>query len=383
MRILVAPDKFKGSLTATAAAGAIRRGWSRVFPKARYDLAPLADGGDGFLEALVTSAGGRIEKVPGVEDALFRRRTVPLGWIDGGKTAVIEMALVCGLAALAPRERKPLKTTTYGLGRLLLHATRKGARRILLGLGGSATNDAGMGLAAALGYQFLDGKGKALSPMGGNLGRVRRIDSSSRVPVAPVVAAVDVQNPLYGAEGAARIFAPQKGATPRQVVELDRGLRHFAGLAGEKAARLPGTGAAGGAAYGLVVFTGAELRPGFDIVADALGLAERVRRADLVITGEGCLDAQTAYGKAPEQVRAMAARLRKPVFAFAGIVRQAGDFDAAFPLIEAGDDPAPAMATAARRLQDVAARAASAYACGLGRKRAGRQGGLVQPGNTK
>jgi len=372
MRILVAPDKFKGSLTATAAAGAIRLGWSRVFPKARYDLAPLADGGDGFLEALVTSAGGRIEKVPWVEDALFRRRSVPLGWIDGGKTAVIEMALVCGLAALAHRERKPLETTTFGLGRLLRHATRKGARRILLGLGGSATNDGGMGLAAAIGYVFLDGRGKVLPPVGGNLGKVRRIDRSSRVTVAPVVAAVDVQNPLYGAEGAARIFAPQKGATPRQVVELDRGLRHFAGLAGERAARFPGTGAAGGAAYGLVVFTGAELRPGFDIVADALGLAERVRRADLVITGEGCLDAQTAYGKAPEQVRAMAARLRKPVFAFAGIVRQAGDFDAAFPLIEAGDDPAPAMATAARRLQEVAARAASAYACGLGRKKAGR-----------
>jgi glycerate 2-kinase len=364
MRILVAPDKFKGSMTAMEAAGAIRKGWKKVFPRAQFDLAPLSDGGDGFLEALVASSGGKVERVPGVEDALFRRTTVPLGWIDQGSTAVIELAQVCGLAALAQRERNPLKTTTFGMGRLIRHATRKGAKRILVGLGGSATNDGGMGLAAALGVRFLDARGREISPVGGNLGKIHRIDRSALEDVSPIVAAVDVRNPLFGAQGAAWIFSPQKGATPAQVRLLDRGLRHFAGRAGIEAARLPGAGAAGGTSYGMIVFAGAKLSPGFDIVAQALGLAERVKQADLVITGEGCLDAQTAFGKAPEQMRALAAKAGKPVFAFAGVVRQAGKFQAAFPLVEVGDDPAPAMASPAGRLERIAARAAAAYACG-------------------
>ncbi len=365
MRILVAPDKFKGSMTAMEAACAIRKGWKKVFPRAQFDLAPLSDGGDGFLEALVASSGGKIERVPGVEDALFRRKTVSLGWIDQGSTAVIEMALICGLAALAQRERNPLKTTTYGMGRLIRHATRKGARRILVGLGGSATNDGGMGLAAALGVRFLDALGGMIPPVGGNLGKIRRIDRSALEKVSPMIAAVDVRNPLFGAQGAARIFSPQKGATPAQVRSLESGLRHFAGLAGLQAARLPGTGAAGGTSYGMIVFAGAKLNPGFAIVAQALGLADRVKQADLVITGEGCLDDQTAFGKAPEQMRALAAKAGKPVFAFAGVVREAGKFQAAFPLVEIGDDPAPAMASPAGRLEIVAARAAAAYACGL------------------
>lgn len=362
MHLLIAPDKFKGSLTALEAARAIASGWRKSFPRASFDLAPLADGGDGFMEALVAADGGKIERVRGIEDALFRKRTVPLGWIGRGRTAVIEMAQVCGLAALPPAERDPERTTTYGLGRLMRHATRCGARRILFGLGGSATNDGGMGLAAALGFRFLDGQGRELRGVGGDLHRIASIDPSRRGVVVPVVAAVDVINPLFGKDGAARVFAPQKGADAAAVRRLDAGLKHLASLVGAGAATVAGAGAAGGTAYGLMVFCGAEIRPGFDLVAEALDLERRVRRADLIITGEGCLDAQTAFGKAPERLRQWAEAAGKPILAFAGSVRAARGFDAVFSLMKPGVSLEAAQAHAGPLLEATAAEAASAWA---------------------
>jgi len=361
MRILIAPDKFKGTLTAREAAEALAAGWKRADPRARLDLAPLADGGDGFLEALVTACRGKIEEVRGVEDALFRKRRVPLGWLDRGRTAVIEMARVCGLAQLEPQKRNPEATTTFGLGRLIRHASGRGAQRILLGLGGSATHDAGMGLAAGLGFRFLDRRGKVLEPVGENLGRVVRIDPAKRRSVRGVVAAVDVDNPLCGPRGAARVFAPQKGASAAMVRRLEAGTRVFAALAGARAALEPGAGAAGGAAYGLLVFCGASMQPGFGLVAEALDLEARVRRADLILTGEGCLDAQTTHGKAPEQLRRLARAAGKPVLAFAGAVRGAHAFDAALPLMRPGVRREDAETHAALMLDAAAAEAAAVW----------------------
>lgn len=324
MRVLIAPDKFKGCLGAAAVAQELAKGWKAACPRARIDCAPLADGGDGFLEAVVAAARGRIERVRGIEDARFRKRTVPLGWIDRGRTAVVELAQVCGLAALAPEERNPEETTTLGLGRLIRHAAARGARRILCGLGGSATNDGGIGLATGLGFRFLDAQGRPVRPTGGHLERVVRIDPRRRVALPPLVAAVDVTNPLWGPEGAARVFARQKGADAAMVRRLERGLRHWAGWVGPTAATVPGAGAAGGAAYGLLVFCGAEIRPGFDLVAEALQLEKRILQADVVVTGEGCLDAQTALGKAPERMRRLARRAGRPVLAVAGMTRLKG-----------------------------------------------------------
>jgi glycerate kinase len=361
MRVLVAPDKFKGSLTAREAAAALGRGWKRGCPGARLDLAALADGGDGFLEVLVAARGGRVEAVRGIEDAVFRRRTVPLGWIDRERTAVIEMARVCGLAELDKPLRNPEATTTLGLGRLLRHALRRGAGQVWIGLGGSATHDGGMGLAQGMGFRFFDRRGRKLEPVGAHLGRVARIDPAGWCPARSVVAAVDVDNPLFGPQGAAAVFAPQKGASPAMVRRLDAGSSHFAALAGARAAREPGAGAAGGAAYGLMVFCGAALQPGFDLVAEALDLEARVRRADLVLTGEGCLDGQTARGKGPERLRRMARAAGKPVLAFAGSVLGPHRFDAAVPLMRSGLDLEAAQAHASALLETAAADAGAVW----------------------
>jgi glycerate kinase len=332
MKILIAPDKLKGALSAADAAHCIEKGFRVHFPKAVYRHVPLADGGEGFLDALLDGTKGKRIYVNGVRDALMRPRRVCYGWLPGPRLAVIELPLVAGWAQLKPKERDPLRTTTYGVGQLILHAARKGARKIIVGLGGSATNDAGAGLGQALGYRLLDVRGKVVKPGGGELGGVMQVEAPDDLQLPEIVAAVDVQSPLCGKSGASHVFGPQKGASPADVLKLDANLRHFSNLVNPRAALVPGAGAAGGTSYGLMCFAGAKLQPGFDLVSEARNLEEEVRKADLIITAEGSLDAQTSVGKAPERLRQLAALHGKPIMALAGRVETGNAFSLALSL---------------------------------------------------
>jgi glycerate kinase len=324
MRIVVAPDSFKGSLSALAVAEAMERGVRSVFPDASVARVPIADGGEGTVEALVAATGGRLES---------RRVTGPLGepvearWgvLGDGRTAVVEMAAASGLT-LVPRERRdPRVTTTRGTGELVRAALDAGLRRVVVGLGGSATNDGGTGLARALGIRFLDDAGRDLPEGGAALARLARVDLAgrdARIAAAEVVVACDVDNPLTGPRGASAVYGPQKGATPAMVAELDAALERYARVAREATGRdvagLPGAGAAGGLGAGLLFFTPARLRPGVEIVLETTGFDALVRGADLVLTGEGRTDFQTAMGKAPVGVAAAAKRQGVPVVCLSG-----------------------------------------------------------------
>jgi len=303
-------------------------GAARALPGAELVQIPIADGGDGTVEALVAAAGGaaRSIRVRGPLEESVRAR---YGLIDGGTTAVIEMAQAAGLALVPADRRDPRITSTYGVGELLQHAFDAGARRFIVGIGGSATNDGGAGMAQALGYHLLDDSGRELPPGGAALSRLARIHvggvhsdwSRARVEVAS-----DVSNPLTGPQGASAVYGPQKGATPRVVAELDRALHRLAELIardlGAQVEELPGGGAAGGLGAGLVAFVGGRLRAGAEMILEALHLAERLRGADLVITGEGRLDQQTArFGKGPAQVARHARTAGVPVVAVAGALQ--------------------------------------------------------------
>lgn len=328
MKILIAPDSFKGSLAAADVAGAIERGVRRVLPHAEIECIPLADGGEGTVGALVAATGGQIvyERVTGPlgepVDAFF-------GILGDGTTAVIEMAAASGLPLVPPGRRDPLRTTTRGTGELIRLALERGCQKIIVGIGGSATNDGGAGMAQALGVSFRDSNGREIGPGGGELIRIHALDVSgldSRIAGTRVVVACDVDNPLVGPKGASAVYGPQKGATPEQVEALDRGLAHFANVIerslGIGVADLPGAGAAGGLGGGLVAFAGASLEPGIGIVLDAVNFHTRVQGADLVVTGEGAIDHQTAYGKVPVGVARVAKKARVPVVAVGGSVSQ-------------------------------------------------------------
>src|SRR6266550_3489374 len=309
MRIVVAPNAFKGSLSALAAAKAIGDGIRLADPDADLTLVPIADGGDGTVDALVAGADGQ-HRVLRVRGPLTDPVDADYGVIDGGKTAVIEMAKAAGLALLPQDKRDPRVTTTYGVGELLQHAYEGGARHFIVGIGGSATNDGGAGMAQALGYHLLDTQGHELPPGGLALQKLARIHKGgvhADWQQAEVDVACDVTNPLTGPSGASAVYGPQKGATPEMVAELDAALRHFAEIIrrdlGRDVEPLPGAGAAGGLGAGLVAFTGARLRPGAEMVMEAIRLDERLAGAQLVITGEGRLDSQTArFGKGPAAV---------------------------------------------------------------------------------
>lgn len=326
MRIVIAPDKFKGSLTAPEAADAIARGVRETLSSPTLDLCPVADGGEGTVDALVAATGGRIER---------RRVTGPLPWmkieaafgvLGDGKTAVVEMAAASGLAFLAPADRDPLATTTFGTGELLLAAaTVPGVEHVVLGIGGSATCDAGIGCAQACGLPVILEDGQPVAPTeplcGRDLPAVVLVKHGRGSPVERVriTVACDVRSPLYGPDGAAPVFGPQKGATPEVVRELDDSLRRLAERLGKVAeAQRPGAGAAGGLGFGMLAFFGATLRPGFDIVADATRLRDRLRGADLCLTGEGRLDASSLTGKAPIGVARMCKELGVPCVALVG-----------------------------------------------------------------
>ena len=325
----IAPDSFKGAISAEGAARAIAEGLSASFPKAEFRLIPMADGGEGTVDAWAAStAATRIRAT--VRDPLGRPVKAEYAFEATSRTAVIEMAAASGLPLLVPGERNPLATSTYGTGELVRDALDHGARHIILGIGGSATNDGGAGLASALGVRLLDAKGRELTPGGAALARLAEIDLSDldpRIAKTRFEAACDVTNPLCGPSGASAVYGPQKGASQKDVGTLDAALRHLAevaastpGIAKRASPETPGAGAAGGLGFGLLAFCGARLRSGVKIIAESVGLRERLAGCDLVITGEGRLDAQTMNGKTPAGVAQAARRAGVPCIAICGCV---------------------------------------------------------------
>jgi glycerate 2-kinase len=321
MRVLVAPDKFRGTLTARQAAEAVATGWRRTRPDDRLDLAPMADGGEGTMTALVDALGGEVVRITATGPR-GDQVEAEFGIADGadGRLAIVEMASASGLALLSPSRRDPRLTTTRGTGELILAALGHAPARLIIGSGGSATNDGGAGMAQALGVRLLDEQGRELGAGGAALAGLTRVDATGidrRLRDVICVAATDVDNPLTGPAGASVIYAPQKGASADDVVVLDRALAHLAAIVqrdlGLDLRNEPGAGAAGGLGFGLMAFLGAHVRPGFDVVAEALGLSSRVAEADLAITGEGRLDAQSLRGKTPAGILRLGRELSVPV----------------------------------------------------------------------
>jgi glycerate kinase len=331
VKIVVAPDSFKGSLPASAVALAMARGVKAVLPSAEVVEIPVADGGEGTVEALVASTGGRFMAAE-VDDPLGRPVSARYGFLGDAKTAVIEMAAASGLPLVPPGQRNPMKTSTFGTGQLILHAAGKGAAAMILGIGGSATVDGGTGMARALGIRLLDSAGRPLCGGGEILAEIARIDASGRAAVldgVTFVVACDVTNPLTGPQGAAAVYGPQKGATPAQVAALEKGLANLArriredlGLDVES---LGGAGAAGGLGAGMAAFLGARLESGIEIVLEAAGLRKHLQDAALVFTGEGKVDGQSAFGKAAAGVASAAREAGVPVILLAGAVGQGAE----------------------------------------------------------
>jgi glycerate kinase len=325
-RILVAPLEFKGSLTAVQAARAMELGVKRGWPEAEVTRLPMADGGPGTANALVEALSGQWHTVL-VHDALGRPLEAEWSSWDNGRSGVVEMARASGLALLDPAERDARVTTTFGTGELIADAVKHGVQTLLVGVGGSATNDAGAGAMEALGYRLLDATGRPLPPGGLALRNLHRIETGgplSSVRSVRMTVMTDVVNPLCGADGASHVYGPQKGASPEVVALLDDALSHFAEVVkrdlGVDAADLPGTGAAGGLAYGLVVGCGAQITRGFQHLAEVVGLDAHLSRVDWVLTGEGRLDTQTLHGKGPLELARRARAAGKRVVAFAGKV---------------------------------------------------------------
>ena len=363
MVILLAPDSFKDCLTAREVAEAISEGMKRVVPHAHFSFAPMADGGEGTVESVIDATGGSLVRIQ-VKDPLMREIDSFYGITGDGKTAVIEMATASGIELLKPGERNPWITSTFGTGQLIKDALEKGCEKILLGIGGSATNDCGAGMAEALGVRFAGSRGESIGPGGGSLDRVENIHMEgldSRIKGARIKVACDVTNPLTGPSGASAVYGPQKGADPEMVSKLDGNLKHFAGMIrdqlGKKVSQVPGAGAAGGLGAGLMAFLDADLMKGFDMIAESVGLEERIREADLVITGEGKLDEQTQFGKTPFGVAQLAKRYGKPVIAVAGTVDEGAQvlykkgFDVILPIQEKPSDLEYSLRNAKQMLQ--------------------------------
>jgi len=331
MKIVVAPDSFKGSLTAVEVSDAIEQGAREIFPEAEIVKIPMADGGDGTVQCLVNDTGGEIlrKKVIG---PLGDEVLASYGILGDKKTAVIEMAEASGLTLVPENKRNPLITTTYGTGQLIKAALDQGCRKMIIGIGGSATNDGGAGMVQALGIKLLDREGKEIGFGGGELKKVFRINTKyldNRLSETKVLIASDVSNPLCGPKGAARIYGPQKGATPEIIEELDKSLAHFAEVIkrdlNKDVKDIPGAGAAGGLGASLIAFLDAELRPGIEIIIEIVKLEQAIKDAALVITGEGKIDSQTIYGKAPIGVAKIAKKYNIPVIAVAAIIGDDAD----------------------------------------------------------
>ncbi|UVI30126.1 glycerate kinase [Paenibacillus spongiae] len=331
MKIVIAPDSFKGSLSAVGVGSAIERGIKRAVPGSAIKVIPMADGGEGTVDCLVHATSGRIMQVP-VSNPLGRVIEAGFGMLGDGTTCVIEMAMASGLYLIEAHERNPLHTTTYGVGQLIEAALDQGCRSFIIGVGGSATNDGGAGMLQALGVELLDGHGESVGFGGGELQRITAIRTDKldpRIAECDIVIACDVDNPYVGPKGASAIFGPQKGATPLMVEVLDQGLRHFADLIestlGIAIHDVPGTGAAGGLSGAIMAFLNGRLESGVSVVARVMELESAVSDADLVITGEGQVDYQTARGKTPYGVAQVAKKHHVPVVVLAGSIGEGID----------------------------------------------------------
>ncbi|MYC80732.1 MAG: glycerate kinase [Acidobacteria bacterium] len=329
LRILVAPNAFKESLSAVDAAAAISRGLLKVLPNSRITQLPIADGGDGTLEAVVEGTHGKIFRAR-VLDPLGKKIFAHYGLTGDGKTAVIEMSRASGLALVPTSQRNPMRCTSYGTGQLIKAALKRGVHDIILGIGGSATVDGGIGALQALGVEFLDRRGRPVGWGGNGLKSIARIDMDRINPLlkrARILVACDVDNPLVGPRGSAAVFGPQKGATPGMVRKLDERLGRLGKLiqqtTGRDVSQVAGSGAAGGIAGGFMGLLGARLSPGSDLVFDLLQVEEQVKKADLIFTGEGQIDFQTPFGKGPGMLAKIARENGVPVIGIAGSV--AGD----------------------------------------------------------
>jgi len=370
VRILFAPDKFKGSLGASEAAAAMARGWSGAWPESVIALHPLADGGDGSLAVLHAACGGQWKQST-ARNARGKRHPVKWLWQPASATAWIETAGVVGLAELSTAERDPLTASSAGVGELIASAMREGAEKIMICLGGIATNDAGCGMAGALGFRFLDGHGRDIEPAPASLLRLKTIEAPPTDKQIKVIALTDVRNPLLGPEGASSVYGPQKGAAPCDIEILENALRHIVDIARRDIMApdpmLAGAGAAGGLGYGVMAFLGGRLLEGSEKIGELTGLPAAVRASDLIVTGEGRFDAQTAAGKAPAHLACLAREQGKPVIAIVGSMADEADngiFDAAFPLVREPYDLATAMRDAAHLLEKTAAEAARSVKLG-------------------
>lgn len=377
MKIVITPDSFKESLSAQEVAWQIEAGFREIFPEAQYVRAPLADGGEGTAETMAAATGGSLVPV-WVTGPLGEPVEARFALAGDRGSAVIEMAAASGLALVPSGQRNPLVTTSYGTGELIRAALDAGARHLIIGIGGSATNDGGAGMLQALGVALLDRDGRELPCGGGSLALLARIETGgldARLKGCRIEAACDVDNPLTGPRGASAVFGPQKGATAEMVAELDAGLAHFAEVVardvGVEVAQVPGAGAAGGMGAALVAFLGARLRPGIEIILEAIGLEEELRDADLVVTGEGRIDGQSAAGKAPVGVARLAKRHGKPVLGIAGAlgpdagaVHEQG-IDAVFGAVHRPVTLDQALQDAAENLRAAARNVAATVAVGL------------------
>jgi glycerate 2-kinase len=329
MKILIAPDKFKGALNARDVAKNIAEGLHEVLPNAEIEIVPMADGGEGTAEAICEARSGSWLKCK-AHDPIGREMEARYGWIEDGKLAVMEMSEASGMRRLSGNERDPIRATTFGVGEMILDAKNRDAHEIIIGLGGSATNDGGWGMARALGYRFEhehEQEHEKDRERVTELVNLSRIKKSRDLRLPKIIAAVDVRNPLLGDNGATQVFGPQKGANNDELKVLEQALTRLANVVAEDFGfdyrDKPGAGAAGGLGFGLMSFCGATVHPGFDVVAEAVGLESKMKDADVVITGEGSLDRQTLEGKTPAGVARLARKLGKNVFAIVG--RNKGD----------------------------------------------------------
>ena len=365
MRILIANDKFKGSLPAEKAGFHIKNSLEKVFPEASFDLCPIADGGEGTALAMTAALAGEWTACT-TQDAQGRPIEASFGWVAESATAVMEMSSASGLAIVQKLELNPLTASTLGTGILIQSALAKGARRILIGIGGSATNDGGLGVALALGYTFKKA-GQAFTPTLESVLEADQLEKPTALPSFELIVACDVDNPLLGPRGATRVYGPQKGV--RDFVWFERRLEHLADLArrdlGVDPREMPGAGAAGGLGFGLMAFLGGRLVSGFDMVATQVGLDARVASADLVITGEGRLDEQSLQGKGPVGVARLARRLGKKVVGIAGSVDDSAALRAQFDLLIAIKPAAMPLDEAMRRTGELIETAVRAQAAPL------------------
>ena len=377
MRILIAPDKFKGTLNAREVAQNIAKGLLDVVPDAQIEVVPMADGGEGTAEAICDVRGCSWLECT-AHDPLGREIYARYGWIDQENLAVMEMSEAAGMRRVSGSERDPVRATTFGVGEMILDATKRGANEIIVGLGGSATNDGGFGMARALGYRFfssisigeylvarLRGEKASTPQLTGPVTELRtleRIEKPKHLSLPRIMAAADVRNPLLGENGATQVFGPQKGGTPEQIRNLELALSRLADIVPETIGSdhtdtvKPGAGAAGGLGFGLLSFCGATIRPGFEVVAEAVRLEEKMKDADLVITGEGSLDRQTLEGKTPVGVARLARKLGKRVFAIVGRIidprEVRGIFDAVYENARPGMSQEENMKRAAELLRE-------------------------------